>query len=100
MIEITEIGNVSERVAGRAKACFVRRLAVDRFVVTPRQFSKTRRLITFDLRPGGRMLASCVDFYNPDEPCPANYHGLLCGHVLKAVQHAMRLAHRHEQKAA
>lgn len=101
MIEVTSSIHeyASAHVASRARNCFVRRLAPDRFIVTPREPDKTRRLVTFRLRPGGRLLARCEDFYT-GEMCPANAHGLLCGHCLKAVQHADRLARKEQRLAA
>lgn len=100
MIEIgSNLEIASARVTGRARDCFVKRLAADKFLITPKAPNKTRRLVSFDLRPGNRLLARCEDYYS-GEDCLANAHGLLCGHVLKAVQHATQLAKREMRKAA
>lgn len=97
MIEIGAI-KPSKYIAQRAKRCFVKRQAVDRFIVTPPEYPKPRRLITFEL-DGNKMLAKCENLYN-GEPCPANYYGNLCTHVQKAIAHAEKLAQREGRIAA
>lgn len=93
MIEITRDieEHTSADMTERAKKCFVRRLSSTQFVVTPRPRSKSRRLVTFSLRAGNRMFATCEDYHDGSQ-CPANTFRRPCYHLLKALAHIQRLA--------
>lgn len=96
MINVTE-SHPSQHVLDRARHSFVRRLAADRYLVTPKEPEKTRRLVTFTLR-GNHLFAHCCNYYKPEEQCPANQFQQLCCHVEKALQHATHLARRQHQQ--
>src|ERR1051325_8329307 len=97
MIEITRNTETqaSADVTARSRKCFVKRLAIDKYLVTPRPYSKTRRLVIFTLRYG-KMFATCEDYYS-GESCQANQFKSLCYHVLCALRHADHLARRESQ---
>jgi len=99
MIEITPEteSHASAGVVARSKRCFVRRLSIDRYLVTPRPYAKSRRLVTFTLRHG-RMFATCENYHSGDF-CPANRWGNYCYHVIRALAHAEKLARRRRRAA-
>lgn len=86
MIDVTDL-TPSSAMAARARQCFVRKLAVDRYVIKPRFHSKTRRLVTFHLRRN-RLFAHCENYYDATEQCPANRFNSLCYHVSAALRRA------------
>lgn len=95
MIEITRDieEHTSADMTERAKKCFVRRLSINQYVVTPRSRAKNRRLVTFSLRAGNRMFATCED-WNTGDACPANRFGNTCYHCLAALRRAQINASR------
>ena len=99
MIDVTTL-RFSEKISARALQCFVRKLAIDRYVIKPRFHSKTRRLVTFHLRAGNRLFARCEDFYRPGEQCPANQHNSPCYHVAAALRRAEINARREQTPLA
>lgn len=93
MISLTHNLYPSTGVAERAKRCFIRKRSETQYVVTPKKYSKTRRLLTFI--PGSPVRILCEDFYT-HEQCPANKFDALCYHALKAIWHVGKPIQRKE----
>lgn len=90
---------VSNNVAAKARNTFVRKLAPNKYLVTPKHRSKTRRLVSFEVR-SGQLMARCEDAYAPYEPCPANAFGVLCSHCVAAYRRAEINARKEQKRAA
>lgn len=84
MLSLTHNLTPSVDVAERAAKCFIKKRSATQYVVTPRKYSKTRRLVTFI--PGSPVRILCEDLYT-HEQCPANKFDSLCYHCLKAIWH-------------
>lgn len=84
MFSLTNKLMPSVEVAERAKHTFIRKRSETQYVVTPRKYSKTRRLVTFI--PGSPVRVLCEDLCSKEQ-CPANKFDALCYHALKAIWH-------------
>lgn len=83
MIHLSDTVNPSEHVRNRAKNCWVRTLAPDRYIVKPKDKGKVRRVVRL-LQSSGGVYIECSDAVT-GKPCQANVTGKHCAHSEAAI---------------
>lgn len=84
MISLRQTESPSEHVKTRSKKMFVRSVAPNKFVVTPKKRGKARRIVNIAVTEAGTIRIECVD-KDTGEICPANLYGLHCSHIEAAL---------------
>lgn len=83
MVHLSQTANPSDYVRNRAKKMWVRTIALDSYIVKPKEKGKPRRVV--NLLQGSRGITiECVEKAT-GKPCPANQFGRSCGHVEAAL---------------
>lgn len=84
-IELSQTNDPSPHVRARAKKMYVRSLAPDKFIVTPKAPDKARRVVNISVTTAKRIRIECFD-KDTGEVCPANAYGLHCSHAEAALK--------------
>ncbi len=84
MIAAQKLNQPSAHVKRRARACKVKTLGFDSYLVTPPEQGKLKRLVHFDVSEVGVVKIECVAV-ETGEVCEANTYSQLCSHVQAAV---------------
>jgi hypothetical protein len=95
MIAATALNDLSPHVKRRGRACRVKTLGWDSYLVTPPETGKLKRLVHFDVSEQGVVKIECV---SPDtgEVCEANSFSKICSHVQAAALRLERNIKREE----
>lgn len=96
MIGLNATLNPSEHVRSRAKNCWVRTVAPDRFIVKPKEKGKARRVVSFIKTQQGIKI-ECRDL-RTGELCPANSFRRACGHVEASINRLLANNKRRENR--
>lgn len=99
MIAATAINEPSPHVRRRGRACRVKTLDYDSYVVTPPEPGKDKRAVHFDVSEVGVVKIECVSMVT-GEVCPANSFSKHCSHVEAAVRRLERNIKREEKRQA
>lgn len=91
MLKLTDQLRPTPDVKRKAQDCYIRKVSLTQYIVTPKRYAKSRRLVTFI--PGSPIRVLCED-YRTKEQCPANEFGSLCYHALRAILHLGKLAEK------
>ena len=89
LISISQTNEPSLHICRRARAMWVKTLAFDSYVITPRETGKTKRLVQFDISEQGVVKIECVAV-GTGEVCPANSYSHHCSHVEAAIRRLER----------
>lgn len=84
MIAVTALNELSPHVKRRGRACRVKTLAWDSYIVTPPEQGKLKRLVHFDVSDAGAVKIECVA-PETGEVCEANAFSKVCSHVQAAA---------------
>lgn len=89
MIALSQSNDPSPHVRRRGRACRVKTLAFDSYLVTPPETGKAQRLVHFDLSAQGVVKVECVD-RESGTVCEANSFSRHCSHVEAAIRRLER----------
>jgi hypothetical protein len=96
MIHLNDTAKVSDHVRARSLKMWVKTLALDHYIVKPREKGKARRAVRL-LSSSSGVYIECSDNAT-GKPCPANINGRHCAHVEAAINRLLTNVKRQANK--